>query len=58
MGWIALVGPEMEENLSLRYLAASLTTAGFESRIVVFNGEADFALGDHRDHGRTGHSSC
>ncbi len=43
MTWIALVGPELEENLSLRYLAASLTKAGFESRIVVFNGEADFA---------------
>ena len=23
--WIALVGPEFEENLSLRYLASSLT---------------------------------
>jgi anaerobic magnesium-protoporphyrin IX monomethyl ester cyclase len=42
MEWIALVGPELEENLSLRYLAASLIEAGFESRIVVFNGADDF----------------
>lgn len=43
MGWIALVGPELEENLSLRYLAASLKRAGFESRILAFNNENDFA---------------
>ena len=42
MSWIALVGPELEENLSLRYLAASLARAGFESRILAFNGEGDF----------------
>src|SRR3954452_9165443 len=42
MGWIALVGPELEENLSLRYLAASLQQAGFESRILAFNSEQDF----------------
>ncbi len=41
MTWIALVGPELEENLSLRYLAASLAEAGFESRILAFNGDAD-----------------
>jgi radical SAM superfamily enzyme YgiQ (UPF0313 family) len=42
MAWIALVGPELEENLSLRYLAASLEQAGFEARIVRFDGEGDF----------------
>jgi hypothetical protein len=31
MPWIALVGPEFEENLSLRYLASSLAAAGFPS---------------------------
>jgi radical SAM superfamily enzyme YgiQ (UPF0313 family) len=42
MPWIALVGPELEENLSLRYLASSLSVAGYRSELVVFNGEADF----------------
>ena len=37
MSIIALVGPELEENLSLRYLASSLTAAGFHSTIVPFN---------------------
>ncbi len=41
MPWIALVGPELEENLSLRYLAASLAEAGFESHILAFNSDAD-----------------
>jgi anaerobic magnesium-protoporphyrin IX monomethyl ester cyclase len=40
--WIALVGPEVEENLSLRYLAASLARAGFATEILSFNGERDF----------------
>jgi anaerobic magnesium-protoporphyrin IX monomethyl ester cyclase len=39
MSWVALVGPELEENLSLRYLAASLAEAGFESRILAANDE-------------------
>lgn len=43
MSWIALVGPELEENLSLRYLASSLATAGYQSEIVAFNQEADFS---------------
>lgn len=43
MSWIALVGPELEENLSLRYLASSLATAGYRSELVVYNGEEDFA---------------
>ena len=41
MPWIALVGPELEENLSLRYLAAALARAGFGSRIIAFNDDAD-----------------
>lgn len=43
MGWIALVGPELEENLSLRYLASSLADAGYRSELVVYNGDHDFA---------------
>ena len=42
MTWVALVGPEIEENLSLRYLAASLRVAGYASEIVPFNLERDF----------------
>lgn len=38
MAWIALVGPEIEENLSLRYLAAALERAGERVRVVPFNG--------------------
>jgi len=40
---VALVGPEIEENLSLRYIASSLEQAGFESDILAFNGDSDFA---------------
>lgn len=40
---IALVGPEIEENLSLRYLASSLALAGFRSEIIPFNTPADLA---------------
>jgi radical SAM superfamily enzyme YgiQ (UPF0313 family) len=39
--WIALVGPEIEENLSLRYLASSLRRAGYEVRLFAFNHEDD-----------------
>lgn len=39
MSWIALVGPEIEENLSLRYLASSLAAAGFSAEIIPCNGE-------------------
>jgi hypothetical protein len=42
MTWIALVGPEIEENLSLRYLASSLARAGYYSEIVPFSGEHEF----------------
>lgn len=40
--WIALVGPEVEENLSLRHLASSLSAAGFRSEIVPFNAWSEF----------------
>lgn len=42
MSSIALVGPEIEENLSLRYLAAVLQEAGHGADIVAFNQDADF----------------
>ena len=41
--WIALVGPEVEENLSLRYLAASLEAAGLRCQIFGFNADCDFS---------------
>ncbi|MEZ4374064.1 MAG: radical SAM protein [Polyangiaceae bacterium] len=44
MSSIALVGPEIEENLSLRYLAAVLAEAGHQSDIVPFNQDTDFGL--------------
>jgi anaerobic magnesium-protoporphyrin IX monomethyl ester cyclase len=40
--WIALVGPEVEENLSLRYLAAALAGSGYRTEILSFNGQRDF----------------
>lgn len=42
MPHVALVGPEIEENLSLRYIASSLAVRGHTSDIVAFNGSADF----------------
>jgi len=41
--WVALIGPEVEENLSLRYIAAVLGEAGFRAEILAFNGEGDFS---------------
>src|SRR3954467_14785542 len=41
MSWIALVGPEFEENLSLRYLSSSLAAGGFRAEILPFNRERD-----------------
>jgi radical SAM superfamily enzyme YgiQ (UPF0313 family) len=38
---VALVGPELEENLSLRYLASSLEATGFECEIFPFNSPKD-----------------
>ena len=43
MTHVALVGPEIEENLSLRYIAASLTQKGHTSDIVPFNSASDFS---------------
>ena len=42
MTWIALVGPEIEENLSLRYIASSLAANGYASEIVAFNHDGEF----------------
>ncbi len=42
MSLVALVGPELEENLSLRYLASSLAAAGHDTLLVPFNAEHDF----------------
>ena len=42
MAWIALVGPEIEENLSLRYIASSLAEHGYASEIVAFNHDGEF----------------
>lgn len=39
--WVALVGPEVEDNLGLRYLAAALTAAGFDAEILPFNSKDD-----------------
>lgn len=39
---VALVGPEIEENLSLRYLAAALGRAGHAVELVPFNQPAEF----------------
>jgi len=41
--WVALIGPEVEENLSLRYLAAVLAKAGVRTEIFAFNTSADFS---------------
>ena len=38
---VALVGPEVEENLSLRYLAAALERHGFVCEILPYNSGAD-----------------
>lgn len=38
MAWVALVGPEIEENLSLRSLAAALGQAGFDWQVIPYNG--------------------
>ena len=42
--WVALVGPEVEENLSLRYLAASVENAGVPAELFPFNAPSDLAL--------------
>lgn len=42
MAHVALVGPEIEENLSLRYIASSLARAGHTAVLVPFNHEGQF----------------
>lgn len=42
MARITLVGPELEENLSLRYLASALEAAGHRVELLAFNGEEAF----------------
>lgn len=39
--WVALVGPEVEDNLGLRYLASALVGAGFGVEILALNNKAD-----------------
>ena len=38
---ILLVGPDQEENLSVRYLSASLLGAGHDTELATFNSAAD-----------------
>jgi anaerobic magnesium-protoporphyrin IX monomethyl ester cyclase len=38
---VLLVGPDYEENLSIRYLSASLLSAGHEPALAAFNSRAD-----------------
>lgn len=42
MPHVALVGPEIEENLSLRYLAASVERAGFQAEIIPLAHDDEF----------------
>jgi radical SAM superfamily enzyme YgiQ (UPF0313 family) len=43
MKWIALIGPELEENLGIRYISSSLRTAGFSTAIIPFNAGTDLS---------------
>ena len=38
---VVLVGPEKEENLSIRYLSSSLLKAGHDVQLAAFNGAED-----------------
>ncbi len=42
--WIALVGPEVEENLSLRHLASSVEAGGLRTELYPFNGPSDLPV--------------
>lgn len=42
MARVTLVGPELEENLSLRYLSSALAAAGHTVEILAFNGQCSF----------------
>lgn len=44
MASVFLIGPEIEENLGLRYLASSLASAGHAVEILAFNGELELPL--------------
>jgi hypothetical protein len=41
VAWIAILGPELEENLSLRHLASSFAAAGYASEILTVDHDAD-----------------
>jgi radical SAM superfamily enzyme YgiQ (UPF0313 family) len=41
VAWIAVVGPEVEENLSLRYIVATVEQAGVRAEIYPFNAPED-----------------
>jgi hypothetical protein len=43
MTWVALVGPEIEEDLSLRDLASALARAGYRSGRVLFGASSELA---------------
>ena len=38
---VLLVGPDYEENLSIRYLSSSLLAAGHDTTLAPFNSSAD-----------------
>jgi anaerobic magnesium-protoporphyrin IX monomethyl ester cyclase len=42
MAWVALCGPELEENLSLRYLAATLKASGIDAHVLAASQPEDF----------------
>ena len=47
MRWVALIGPEVEQNVSMRSLASSLAYAGYASGMVGFEGEHDIGSALH-----------
>jgi anaerobic magnesium-protoporphyrin IX monomethyl ester cyclase len=57
---VLLVGPDLEENLSLRYLASSLSQAGHSPRIATFDtaGDAGGVLAAFEDADLVGLSIC
>jgi radical SAM superfamily enzyme YgiQ (UPF0313 family) len=48
---ILLAGPDYEENLSIRYLSASLLSAGHDTVLAAFNSPADLAAVADAAHG-------
>src|SRR5690349_3309838 len=57
---VLLVGPDYEENLSIRYLSAALTSAGHEGNLAIFNSPVDAAavVNASRDADLVGLSMC